>query len=176
MRHRQRVHNRRQKGLIDGHGTRKSSPMRLRLSARFLFAFLLAPLAPLALYLAFNREMGVRAALDAAVVAYFHAAVGIPILLLLRRAGRLGIAQVIGVAALVGATPITILTLSIPTPSFESDGGIVMVLNGRMTNAGAWQLFCQALTAGGLGVSAGVSWYHLLGTARRVDRRRTGSK
>ncbi len=67
------------------------------------------------------------------------------------------------VSALIGAIPVTILTLSIGLPNFESVGGLVIVRDGRLTLSGYLEFVRQALSAGGLGACAGVVWHFIVG-------------
>ena len=128
---------------------------------RVVFASLVAPLVPVLLYASSNRGIGARFVVVALIAFYLHAAVGIPILTWLRGAGRLGIGRAVLISALVGAIPITVWTLSIGLPEFESVGGIVIVRDGRLTMAGYWEIVRDALEAGGLGTSAGIVWHYL---------------
>ena len=126
-----------------------------------LFASLVAPLVPVFLYACSIRGISARFVVGALLVFFLHAAVGIPILTWLRGAGRLGIGRAVLISALVGAIPITILTLSVGLPDFESVGGIVIARDGRYTMAGYWKIVREALEAGGLGASAGIAWHYL---------------
>jgi hypothetical protein len=132
-------------------------------SGRLICASLLAPTIPVVLYIGFNREIGVRFALYAFAISYLHAAIAIPILLWLRRFGALRVCGVLVTSALVAATPISLLTLSLDLPSFESVNDVVMVEEGRLTLSGYWDIIWQALEAGLLGTSAGVVWHRLVG-------------
>jgi hypothetical protein len=115
------------------------------------------------IFVGLNRDMGGRAVIGALIVSYLHASVGIPIVLWLRRGRHLSIATMVTVSALIGAIPVTLLTLTIGLPDFESVGGVVVVYDGRLTLSGCWEFVRQALLAGGLGTSAGVVWYLILG-------------
>jgi hypothetical protein len=138
-----------------------STPMEIRRSGRLVSASVIAPLVPVLVFAGLNRGIGGRFVLVAMVVSYLHSAVGISLCLWLRRVGKLSVATVAMVAALLGSMPVTFLTCSIDLPDFESVGDVVIVQHGRLTTAGYWEIVRQALSAGGLGISAGIVWFRI---------------
>jgi hypothetical protein len=141
-------------------------------SGRLICASLLAPTVPVILYIGFNRDIGIHLALYALAISYLHAAIAIPTLLWLSRFGALRLRVVLVTSALVAATPISLLTLSLDLPAFESVNDVVMVEAGRLTLSGCWDIIWQALEAGLLGTSAGVVWHRLVGRETAVGVRR----
>jgi hypothetical protein len=135
---------------------------------RIISASVIAPLVPVLVFAGLNRGICGRFVLVAVVVSYLHAAVGISLCLWLRRVGRLSMGTIAMVSALLGSMPVTFLTCSIDLPNFESVGGAVIVQDGRLTASGYWEIIHQALSAGGLGISAGVVWFFICGFGSRT--------
>jgi hypothetical protein len=150
-----------------GHGTiisaRASEPchMEIQRSGRLVSASVIAPLVPVLVFAGLNPGICGRFVLVALVISYLHSAVGISLCLWLRRVDKLSIGTVVIVSALLGSMPVTFLTYSIDLPDFESVGGVVIVRDGRLTISGYWEIVRQALSAGALGISAGVVWHFI---------------
>src|SRR5258707_11137798 len=137
--------------------------MEMQRSGRLVSASVIAPLVPALMFVGLNRGIGGRFVIGALIVSYLHSSVGIAIFLWLRRGGKLSLGTIVMVSALIGAIPVTILTLSIGLPNFESVGGLVIVRDGRLTLSGYLEFVRQALSAGGLGACAGVVWHFIVG-------------
>jgi hypothetical protein len=149
--------------LIQASIERTVRNMEMQRSGRLVSASVIAPLVPVLMFVSLNRDIGGRFVIGALIVSYLHSSVGIAIFLWLRRGGGLSLGTIVMVSALIGAIPITILTLSIGLPNFESVGGLVIVQDGRLTISGYLEIVRQALSAGGLGACAGVVWHSILG-------------
>ena len=150
--------------------------MELQRSRRVVSASVIAPLVPVLLFAGLNPGIGGRFVPVALVVSYLHSAVGIPLCLWLRRVGRRSMGAVVIVSALLGSMPVTFLTYSIGLPDFEWVGGVVIVRDGRLTICGYWEIVRQALSAGGLGISAGVVWHLACGFRGRENDRSLGAR
>ena len=104
-------------------------------------------------------------------IAYLHAAVALPIFWWLRCLGALRMEGVLVTSALVAAMPISLFTLSLDLPTFESVDNLVVVESGRLTAAGWLEIVWQSIEASLLGVSAGVVWYFMIGDDGRAHSR-----
>src|ERR1700730_15057403 len=150
--------------------------MELQRLGRLVSASVVAPSVPVLLFVGLNPGVGGRFVPVALVVSYLHSAVGISLCLWLRSVGKLSMGAVIIVSALLGSMPVTFLTYSIGLPDFGSVGGVVIVRVGLLSICVYWEIVRQVLSAGVLGVRAGVVWPLACGFRGRENDRGLGAR
>ena len=144
--------------------------MRIHAYASTATALLLAGLAPTAVFFAITGDL--RLIPFVLVIALGHAVIlGLPTFLLLRSVGRVNLITSTAVGFVIGAGPITFLTLlSLGSNGSASINGVPTIINGVPTLTGwlyqlqSWMLF------GGLGALGGLTFFLILELAGRAIR------
>jgi hypothetical protein len=136
--------------------------------ARFFTAFLIAPLAPVLLFVIPSLLTGGSGVLGilllASFVTYAHALIlGAPVACLLVWRKQLTLWRVVGAAFLIGALPFAGFSLYQESTMSPGAGyisnGVALRENGHLTNAGLRSAVFSVLQCGLLGSATGFVWW-----------------
>jgi hypothetical protein len=133
-------------------------------ASKLVAAFVVAPLAPVAIFETLNGDSFGWLIVLPLVVSYLHLVLGLPIFLWLRAAGRLSTSSVLLASSLVGAVPIASVLATGGVSYFSSVGGVVTAKDGALTSAGIADVVGLILRAAALGFSAGLVWRIVAGS------------
>jgi hypothetical protein len=137
---------------------------------RLTFAFILAPLVPVAVYCApsllFDANINALLAVVwiSGLVTYGHAILlGIPAAIVLVRLRRLTLPRVLGAAFLIGAIPYTVWTIynevTMPPGGSFTANFEVLRIDGHLTRKGWVSIIDGIVLCGVLGMATGLVWW-----------------
>src|SRR5262249_47943954 len=137
---------------------------------RLTFAFILAPLVPVAVYcmpgLLFGENINSLLAVVwiSGLVTYGHAILlGIPMAIVLVRLQRLTLPRVLGAGFLIGAIPYTGLIIynevTMPPGASYSANLEVLRIDGHLTRKGWVSMIDGIVLCGVLGIATGLVWW-----------------
>jgi hypothetical protein len=150
--------------------------MRIHDYASWATATLFSGLAPTAAYFAITSD--VRLIPFALIIALGHAVIlGLPAFLLGRSLGRVDLISSMIVGFVIGAGPITLLTLlSLGSNSSASIDGVPTIINGFPTLAGWLYQLLSWMSFGGFGALGGITFFLILKLAGGAIRAGNGTE